>query len=779
MRIALTTDSIGLSPISSRLARDIAMTIGGHHGIIPGPEQLPRSLSGDLWETARLNVARLIVQAFAVQKLPVPTWKGCLDRSPFQFLAGLTTVADWIGSSRVHFPWVGNSRLLNVAPDSFMGSYVNHSKNLARKAMNTIHWSAPYQPSSKTFVSLFPDMSPRPLQESAQSIATTIKEPSIILTEAPMGEGKTEFAFYLAHEFQARMGCPGTFWALPTQATTNAMFQRFESFLKSSSEGKIDLHLIHGRALLSEVYDALKHQADVYDRDEHPTRVIAERWFACDKRQSMLAPFGVSTIDQALLAVLQVRHGFVRLFGLTGKVVIFDEVHAYDTYMSTILDRLLHWLGALGSPVILLSATLPFKRRQELLNAYLHFAETIPKASYPRITWASPLQPVQVRSFAADPKRRRTVRIRHSSDDDLAEILASQLTRKSCAAVIRSTVGQAQETYLRLKNSLPDVDVLLFHARFVFEDRQRREKQVLCLFGKDRSLDRPTVLVATQVIEQSLDLDFDWLITDWAPIDLLLQRMGRLWRHDRTDRGLFQTPEVVLIKPSFDAAGSPSFGSSEFIYERYILLRSLLSLRGKDDLTIPDEIDDLVSMVYDDDSTSPWPEHEAELHSLGRSLRRNIDRQQRHASDFLIAECDEEVLEIHRDLDEENPLVHPSRMAKTRDAKPSVTVIFVFRKQEELFLRRDSVASIHLDAEPSPDHLRTLLSRSAILSRQGLVQWLFQQEPPPPWRISGMLRYCRLVELDECGEATLGTFRLRVDDELGIQYLDTSDEEDD
>src|SRR5207248_6281763 len=117
-------------------------------------------------------------------------------------------------------------------------------------------------------------------------------------------------------------------------------------------------------------FERLRYAAWVYDEEKRPSAVVAEEWFARNKKQALLAPFGVGTIDQALLAVLQTRHVFVRLFGLAGKCVVLDEVHAYDAYMTTLMERLLRWLAALGCPVMLLSATLPRDKRVKLLRAY-------------------------------------------------------------------------------------------------------------------------------------------------------------------------------------------------------------------------------------------------------------------------------------------------------------------------------------------------------------------------------------------------------------------------
>ena len=389
-----------------------------------------------------------------------------------------------------------------------------------------------------------------------------------------MGEGKTEAAMYLADRFAARLGQRGCYFALPTQATSNQMFTRVREFLKGRyPDNIVNLQLLHGHAALNAEFQTLLQSADAEpecvceDNDLHDHRpgVIAAEWFTYRKR-GLLAPFGVGTIDQALLAVLQTRHVFVRLFGLAHKTVIIDEVHAYDAYMTTLLERLLEWLAALGSSVVLLSATLPKARRDALASAYVKgLGGNIalpPDDRYPRLTWVGQADSGS-RHVETSERSSRKLSLQWidgavPKDGDafpLGERLRVALEAGGCAAVICNTVTQAQKVYLALKeyfvgnadDGAPILDLL--HARFLFKDRDERERRCLVRFGKPgalvdfgdkdlREVRRPNraVLVATQVIEQSLDLDFDLMVSDHAPVDLILQRAGRLHRHPRADR---------------------------------------------------------------------------------------------------------------------------------------------------------------------------------------------------------------------------------------------------
>ncbi len=272
-------------------------------------------------------------------------------------------------------------------------------------------------------------------------IAPNLNGPGIVIIEAPMGEGKTEAALCLADHWGEGTGLRGFYFALPTQATSNQMFGRVRDFLETSYRGdQVQLQLLHGHASLSAEFEVMRRNGDRafspkyqgVEAGSDRLGVTAAEWFTYRKR-GLLAAFGVGTIDQALLAGLRTRHVFVRLFGLSGKTVIIDEVHAYDTYMTTLLERLLGWLAALGSPVVLLSATLPRSRRAALISAYQKgLGEEVPPdtedAEYPRISWAGGSSKPFSRSVGVS---RRSKKVIH---------LEKNIPAGGCVAVICNTV---------------------------------------------------------------------------------------------------------------------------------------------------------------------------------------------------------------------------------------------------------------------------------------------------------------------------------------------------
>jgi CRISPR-associated endonuclease/helicase Cas3 len=417
---------------------------------------------------------------------------------------------------------------------------------------------------------------------------------------------------------------------LPTQATANQMFNRLSEFLaRTRPDQRINLQLLHGEAIFdTRVRDLLR---AVYGPGEG---LVCEPWFLAKKR-ALLAPFGAGTVDQALLGVLRTKHAFVRQFGLAGKTVILDEVHAYDTYTSTLLERLVSWLGALGTTVVMLSATLPSARRRALLEAYAgNPLGELDAAAYPRISW--------VDAHGAHVTRIETgragtdVRLEWLDDSmDAVVTLASGLAAEGGnVGILLNTVARAQDTMKRLREAQTqgrlssEIPLLLLHARFPAENRRKLEEDLIARLGKTGSRPRGLIVVGTQVLEQSLDIDFDALLTDLAPIDLILQRAGRLHRHARAARPeRVRVPTVSIVAPAGDPK-TVALGSVARVYEPYVVRRTLLTLRARSEIHLPDDIEPLVEAVYTDAEPVAWSD----------ALRKDReDMQTRRVEDELLA----------------------------------------------------------------------------------------------------------------------------------------------
>lgn len=811
--------------LSRDLARRVAAIVGGHHGIFPRSSDLDRisiDASGEgSWDDARVSLVEELATLLAIPSNAAPQY---LDNATAMWLAGFVSVADWIGSSTDYFPhhFVGRP----WPPQAIDATdYAACARAKTGRALAALGWNAwPHGVEQRSFEALFPHIQQQnSLQQAIVDLAAGARndeaaQPSLVIIEAPMGEGKTEAAMYLADHFAANNGQLGCYFALPTQATSNQMFERVRQFLAGRyPHDLVNLQLLHGHASLSAEFEKLKQSGaclfqptDVaHGEDGGGTAgVAAAEWFTYRKR-GLLAPFGVGTVDQALMGALQTKHMFVRLFGLAGKTVIIDEVHAYDAYMSTLLERLLEWLAALGTSVILLSATLPRRRREALSIAYdkgripakpsSTESAAIPVAeqyvAYPRVTWSSSVG-VTVTHVSTSARSRKTVEVvwidgslpaAANAHFALAERLSRALAHGGCAAVICNTVNRAQQMYRALEpyflggigTDNPELDIV--HARFPFEEREVREKRIVRRFGKEqqegdavttpqRNPHRPyrAVLIATQVIEQSLDLDFDLLVTDIAPIDLVLQRSGRLHRHAENEPrpAALQRPVLWVCNPVVEDDGVPKFDDgTAAVYDRHILLRSWLELRQHAALAVPDQVELLIEAVYDD-SQQPDGVSEAVRRvwaETWKDLKKTKQRHEYQAARVCVpspSKHDDILEHPSLALEEDQPEIHTSLQALTRLSGPSVAVVLLNPSE------RDAAQN---GSQPLPLHqVERLLHKSLTISHRGLVPVLLEEPVPKRWQRSPLLRHHRALTLDAQGQALLGTYQVHLDPQIGV-----------
>lgn len=798
----------GFPDFPNGLADKVGLTLGGHHGCFPRVgdlQYIPKDQrGGKLWQEVRRELFRCYAEQFHLEEAGLP--QDVPGHAFFMMLAGLVSVADWIGSNEDYFPFTPKG--LNPA------EYAAMAQERAEEALTALGWLG-WRPRTDcaAMEELFPAIEVlRPLQQAAVHLTERLTEPGLVILEAPMGEGKTEAAMYLADRWTVALGQRGCYFALPTMATSNQMFRRVQDFLKDRYPGvPVNFQLLHGHAALSAEFQLLKEKgAHLFipsnlesegGRDSLglPSEVLATEWFT-HKKRGLLTPFGVGTVDQALLAVLKTRHYFVRLFGLAGKTVIIDEVHAYDAYMLKLIERLLEWLAALGCSVVVLSATLPGKRREGLLKAFgrgmgVDGTQPPSRGKYPRLTWVS-RSSCGVEPFEASAQFSRSLRCEWvnptippepGQDFALGARLQKALSQGGCTAVICNTVGRAQEMYRALKPYFPDLEVgdgepelSLFHAHYLYDERERREKQALRRFGKPggSGVRRPrrAVLVATQVIEQSLDLDFDLMVTDMAPVDLVLQRAGRLHRHVRPRPETLKEPTIWIMAPRLENHVPKFDQGTEAVYERHILLRSWLALKDCQALSIPDDVEDLIEAVYGegdppDFSPALARDWEDSLQVLRRDLRQEEDEARfryilppDHPDDILVDDNPE--------LDEENPGVHHSLQAVTRLGGPSISAVCLYQVGEQFYLDPNGRALVNLKEKPSKEVALALLRRSVTLTRRDLVKWLMKNEPhvprPPGWDKHPLLCRCRLIGVDENHAWRGGGYELRLDPEEGV-----------
>ncbi|MFD8375801.1 CRISPR-associated helicase Cas3' [Streptomyces sp. NPDC059688] len=634
------------------LTGQFTVAVGGHHGVPPGHGQIkalyereellrPPGPGGRLWRGVQDELLDACAERFGVGER-LGGWRAVRLPQPVQvLLTALVILSDWIASNPDLFPYF---------PDAASCSDAERLAAAWRGLDLPEPWQAEEPPAGvpELFATRFglpAGARVRPVQEAAVELARDMDGAGLMVIEAPMGEGKTEAALAVAEVFAARSGAGGVFFALPTMATGNAMFPRLLDWLKrlpGVRGERRSVHLAHSKAALNEDFVDLMarggrvaavgvdeaaassgREADA--RRRAGADLVAHAWLR-GRKKAMLASFVAGTIDQLLFAGLKSRHLALRHLAVAGKVVVIDEAHAYDTYMSVYLDRVLSWLGAYRVPVVVLSATLPAGRRQELVDAYAgsapESAASEPAAgdaepgtyAYPLLTAVAPGGTPVVRRPQASG---RGTPIEVERIDDGLEVLADRLERElvdgGCALVVRNTVRRVLETARVLRERFGDGDVTVAHSAFVDVDRAEKDADLIRRFGPPGTASgRPArrhIVVASQVAEQSLDVDFDLLVSDLCPVDLLLQRMGRLHRHQRGDGQSERPPGLrqarcLLTGADWTADVPAPVRGSLAVYGRYALLRSaavlLPHLHGgaQRPVRLPADISTLVQGAY-------------------------------------------------------------------------------------------------------------------------------------------------------------------------------------
>lgn len=754
-------------------AGSLAQLVGCHHGYNFNPNEIRKgkpSFEDQGWVLARSSIFTAYCSVFP--DIPCRP-NGSPDLPALQWLAGLTCIADWVGSNQDWFPLENRAELLT--------EHYQEARILAGNALDSIGWHCfdtllkENDETVKTtdelirriIVSDESNITARPLQAAADKLIAAANEPCLLIVEAPMGEGKTELAFLAQLRLQMRHHHRGLYVALPTQATGNAMFDRTLQFLKAFAEDtQLDIQLAHSGSMLDERVQRLRGVHG--DKDE---AVACSAWFS-QRRRALISPYGVGTVDQALLATLNVKHHFVRVWGMANRVLVLDEVHAYDTYTSGLIEILLRWLKPLNCSVILMSATLPSKRREALLSAWGSAASDVSKTAYPRISIACG---ATVNSVNVAGRQQESIRVVGISSDleVIAEKCLTLLNGGGCGAVIVNTVDRAQRLYQLMRSLVDRSDLILLHARYPVDEREERERAVLgCFSGKKRGSAR--LLIATQVAEQSLDLDFDFMVSDLAPVDLLLQRAGRLHRHRRDDR-----PDAHKVAQLFVAGllreEIPDLVQTawKFVYEPYLLYRTWAVASREPIWRMPEDIDRLVQVVYGDD---PLPEdlppalEPLLISAQGEAMATNAEqgKMSRNASISPASELSVAYTLKPRGH-EEGEEQFGGLKAQTRLGQESITLIPVFEAPGGWRLTKSGEV-FDPNQEVSDDIARNIVSRQLRVSHREVIENVLKQEIPVAFERHPWLRHCHFLLLQD-GVAEFERIIVKLDPEMGLCFV--------
>ncbi len=530
-------------------------------------------------------------------------------------LSGIIVAADWIASNDSFFKHLNRPMELS--------QYWDLALDQAREAVD-LAGLIPGPPSGEmTFSSLFPGLErPTPVQDNAASMELC-PGPKLILVEDSTGAGKTEAGLVLACRLLAQGEAESLFMGLSTMATANAMFGRFTELMpRLFAGGEESIVLAHSAKRMNDRFRRITEGPSMTSssQDGEAAEVQCASWLADNNKKSLLAPVGMGTIDQALAAVLAQKHQNLRLLGLSRSVIIVDEVHAYDAYMDRELEHLIGCQALTGGSMILLSATLPGNFRKRLVSSFQKALGTgdspLSRDDYPLITLVQKEGLAEI-SSGHGPGAERTISLDMTAQAEEAMAALIQVAEEGgCACWIRNTVKDAQEACLGLAEAAPQLEVTLFHARLALGDRLALESDLVARFGKhSQAKDRAgRIVVATQVAEQSLDVDFDFMVTDLAPMDLVLQRAGRLHRHYRPDRPRNRAVLMVLSphlqdRPDKDWYES-MFPEGAWVYRRHGQLWLTAKALGERDLiSLPGDYRELIEGIYSDPAQDLIPEN--------------------------------------------------------------------------------------------------------------------------------------------------------------------------
>ena len=790
----LLWDYLRSADIAATDASRVVQIVGGHHGTIPAYRwDKMHNWGGAACVGSPEPVAAILhaahremmsdIAAAAGDPLPV---SGPIPLSVAAVSHAVVVLADWIASSSEFL--AGQA---SCGPLSDPSIWAGRAERRGREHMARLGLVAPSPPATDPSASCLLDAAsvPSPLQASLDSSHPRCASGITIIT-APTGEGKTEAALLAASRYCAARGSAGWYFAMPTMGTADGLRDRLERLLPTLVEGTPPmLNLMHSLRALRET-----------PKGWAAADPEARHW-ATSSRKAILAPFGVGTIDQALLGVLRVKHSPLRMLAATTGTLIVDEAHTFDPYMRRLLCRLLQWCAASAAPVVLMSATLPQELAAEFFDAYRAGAapaaggrEAAPRLNYPGWACWTP-DSGWATSGTCQPLRRWRlgVRLHDTIAADMSDAMARralEATRDGgCVMVVRESVVKSQQTYEAVisaktqNRSDSDCEVVLLHSRFRHNDRRRLTERLLADLGPRGAGRRPArlVLVATQIVEMSLDVDFDLVMTDPAPAAALLQRAGRCHRHVRPQRPADMNEPTLEVFWPLAANGEPSRRSH--IYLPHDLAQARKHLADRSYIDIPDDVSTLVDAAH---TASTGTRDAAD--DTGTDDAENSDylqwlvEQDHRAAMAASMEIPTPDRPAYKSLTKLTGLADETDIARTRLGAAAVQILAVYPRSDDTF-SAERPGGPRLPEQPDTDQERRLYERCVpvtLLGRNALWPLALHRHPTSnsrgprtAWK-SGPLAHVRLLPMDTETTARVdtdkhGTFQITLDGHLGLR----------
>jgi CRISPR-associated endonuclease/helicase Cas3 len=558
------TDSI--ANFSKDTQRSISKIVHAHHGTFSSLLDEQDIIGTTPWLEDQKEIERTVLSVFGFDKDHFSQIE-FIKPATALLISGVIILADWI-ASRSDF-------ILNIENEI---DYRIQHKCALEQAIKFLSDYGIKSPEYKDIEwdSLFP-FTPNSLQKSVIELLDNKERKSgMLLISAPMGMGKTETSLYAASLMSSRCRGNGFWFALPTQATTNAIFERCHTISANLFKESVPISLMHSNSSLVAALDDFTVKRPVasnepisnIDDTNDDAAYISE--YLTERKMGGFSTISVSTIDQLIVADLRFKHNALRWLAIAGKTLILDEIHDFDEYTFEIIQNCVEWAGHLQIPVIVMSATLSGESQRKLIRKYSgkKIAETltIPDAGIKPPAWVfSNKDEILLSDTILEPKYPTYDLMVKEVDGWLssAKEIVSKNTEKTILITCH-TVDQAIAT----RNHLSQYAPTLLHSRMEPMRKNLVIKELLEITGKNGNR-KPYILVSTQIVQQSMDIDFDILITPLCPLPDFLQRVGRVARHDRIMDSL---PEIhVLIAPETETDALLPYDEWELFLTKKIL----------------------------------------------------------------------------------------------------------------------------------------------------------------------------------------------------------------
>jgi len=584
-------------PEHKKVVESIGRVLAGHHGKFKNWQETTRRLFGDgKWDEARTCHCDALNSLFGK-----PDFGKVKKFSPVAicFLAGFVALCDWISSDKRKFGFFSpTNEKINcdeAESEKMIRAHFRKTLTTATDVVKRIGFVAPSLKRKKSFKELF-GFHPYDSQKKAGELARSMKGPLLIIIEDQTGCGKTEAGLWAL----AQAGLLPCYTGLPTQAMANLQRKRYSEFFRAYYDEEVPIALAHSRANY------------VMSNDS----VLSDD-FLSGKRTAIFSPCGIGTIDQPLMGVIKCKHYFTRLFALFGRSQVFDEIHSYDAYMSENLTTLIGYLKAMGCSIVLMTATLTTEKKREFVQAFSSDGKGHKfKDHFPSILVYDGKSPPKISRIKGRERLLNFSMITTldmKDDSPLLHKLNVDFKDGGCVAVVRTVIDDVQRTYRTLVGEYGRKMVRNWHARHVSFVRARTEKELYDALGVEayRGASRPErlIVVASPILGECLNISFDGMYGDLAPLDVLIQRMGRIHRFvcQLVKEGILAgTAEKKLVyncllPPMLE--GSYDWGSVGNVYLPFLLDNTARILSEYPVINDPRDTKRLVNLCYPDQNT--------------------------------------------------------------------------------------------------------------------------------------------------------------------------------